>query len=232
MSRTNPRSRARLARLSSCAGLLLAVLAPGCDQDLSREYEFIVRVNGEPSRGLVGARASSKGKELGVTDSSGAMTVKTRGREGDIVPVDIACPSGHRAPPPLLVPLRHVGREGGGDVVRPEFAAVCTPLTHSVVVAVRAERGPHLPLMHMGRELTRTDSSGAAHVLVDAASEEVVELMLDTSEQPRLRPKSPVLRVQLGGGDQITAISQEFTLQPRPRVEKVSTPQRGPIRID
>ncbi len=219
--------RAVLAQLASSAGVLLAVLAAGCkEKDLSRDYEFMVRVSSEPGRGLEGARASVKGRELGVSDSSGAVAIQVRGREGDVVAVDIACPSGHRPPAPVRVPLRHVGHD-----VKPEFAALCTPLTHSIVVAVRAERGPHLPLLHLGRELARTDTSGAAHVLLDVASDDVVELVLDTSEQPRLRPRNPILRIQPGQSDQISAISQEFTLQPPARVRKV-TPWRGPTRID
>ena len=234
MTQGTSTDRATLVQRPRSAGLMLmlALLAPGCDRDLSRGYELIVRVSSGPSRGLEGARVSSKGIELGVTDGTGAVTVRTRGREGDVLPIHVDCPARHRAPPPLLVPLRHVGRAGSGQVVRPEFAAVCTPLTQSIVVAVRAERGPHLPLMHMGRELARTDSSGAAHVLLDVASEDVVELTLDTSEQPSLRPRNPILRVQPAALDPITAVSQEFTLQPRPRVEKVSAPRRGPIRID
>jgi hypothetical protein len=214
--------------------LLSVSLTWGCDKDLSKNYELILRVSSEPGRGVEGARASIKGRELGVSDSSGAVPIKLRGREGDVVSIDVGCPSGHRAPPPVLVPLRQIGRDGSGPKahdVRPEFVAVCTPLTHAVVVAVRAERGPHLPLLHLGRELTRTDSSGAAHLLLDVASEDVVELVLDTTEQPRLRPKNPILRIQPGSRDEITAISQDFTLQPLPRVRKVATP-RGPTRIE
>jgi hypothetical protein len=55
--------------------------------------------------------------------------------------------------------------------------------------------------------------------------------VLDTTEQPRLRPKSPMLRIQPGPRDEIAAIHQEFTVQPPGRVKKV-TPWRGPTRID
>jgi hypothetical protein len=205
---------------------MLALLPWGCDQDLSRDYEFIVRVSSEPGRTLAGVRASLKNQELGVSDATGAVAIKVRGHEGDVLPIEVSCPTGHRAPPPVLVPLRRVGHD-----VRPEFAAVCTPLTRSIVVAVRAERGPNLPLLYLGRELARTDSSGAAHLLLDIASEDVVELVLDTAEQPQLRPKNPVLRIQPGPGDEITALSQNFTVQPRERVRKVTT-QRGPTRIE
>jgi len=221
------KSRTVLAKLASSAAVLLALFAAGCkEKDLSSDYGFIVRVSSEPGRGLEGARASVKGRELGVSDGSGAVAIQVRGHEGDVVAIDIACPSGHRPPGPVLVPLRHVGHD-----VKPEFAALCTPLTHSIVVAVRAERGPHLPLLHLGRELARTDASGAAHLLLDVASDDVVELVLDTTEQPRLRPKNPILRIQPGLRDEITAINQDFTLQPPARVKKV-TPWRGPTRID
>jgi|SRR5688572_3898889 hypothetical protein len=214
-------------KLSRSVAVLLALLAGACkEKDLSHGYEFVVRVSSEPGHGLEGARASFQGRELGVSDSSGAVAIQVRGREGDVVAIDIACPSGHRPSAPVLVPLRHVSHD-----VKPEFSALCTPLTHSIVVAVRAEGGPRLPLLHLGRELARTDASGAAHLLLDVGSDEVVEIMLDTTEQPRLRPKNPILRIQPGPRDEITAINQEFTLQPQPRVRKVTT-WRGPTRID
>jgi hypothetical protein len=225
-SKCNGRRRPTvLSGLWSAARVIVALLPSSCDKDLSRTYEFIVRVSSEPGRAVEGARATLRGGVLGVSDGSGAVTINVRGLEGDVLPIEVSCPSGHRAPPLLLVPLRHVGRD-----VRPEYAAVCTPLTHSIVVAVRAEHGPHLPVSHLGRELARTDSSGAAHLVLDVASDDVVELVLDTTEQPRLRPKNPILRIQPGSSDEITAISQDFTLQQQGAVKKVATP-RGPIRI-
>jgi hypothetical protein len=86
--------------------------------------------------------------------------------------------------------------------------------------------------LHLGRELARTDSSGAAHLVLDVASKDVVELVLDTTQQPRLRPKSPILRIQPGPCDEITAISQDFTLQQQEPVKKVAVTRRGPTRID
>jgi len=230
--------RGGLRRLALARGALplLVLLATGCDRDLSREYEFMLRVSSDPGQGVEGARASVKGRALGVADGSGAIDIQLRGHEGDVLSIDVACPSGHRSPPPVLVPLRRMGRarpdrDGKAQRVLPEFAAVCTPLSHSIVVAVRAEHGPNLPLLHLGRELARTDSSGAAHVRLDVASQDVVELVLDTSEQPRLRPKNPILRIQPGSRDEIVATSQEFTLLTQSPVKKVVTP-RGPTRIE
>ena len=237
-----PRARAALAlgggRLARAlrAAPLVALLAGGCDRDLSRSYDFVVRVSSDAGTGVEGTRASAKGRSLGVADASGAIDIRVRGREGDVLSIDIECPPGHRAPPAVLVPLRQMGRSSrrrasSGQRVLPEFATVCTPLTHSIVVAVRAERGAHLPLLHLGRELTRTDSSGAAHLRLDVASDDVVELVLDTTEQPQLRPKSPVLRIQPGSSDEIIAASQDFTLLTQTPAKKVVAP-RGPTRIE
>jgi hypothetical protein len=225
-------ARAFPSQSSRIAGLVTLLLSSGCDKDLTRDYEFIVRVSSEPGRPLAGAAASLQQKQLGISDSSGAITLKVRGQEGDVSSIEIACPSGHRSPPPVLVPLRQVGHDANGRDVRPEFTAVCTPTSHSLVIAVRAEHGPHLPLSYLGRELARTDSSGAAHVVLDVESKEIVELVLDTSEQPRLRPKSPILRVQPGSRDEITAIHQDFTLEPERVVKKKAPTWRGPTRID
>jgi hypothetical protein len=209
----------------------LALLAAGCDQDLSREYTFVVRVSAEPGRPLAGAQLSLKGKALGVSDADGSVNVRVRGHEGDVLPIEITCPAGHRTPAPVLVPLRRMGRDAEGHAVEPEFTAACAPLARSVVIAVRAENGPNLPLYYLGRELARTDASGAAHALLDVASEDVLELTLDTTEQPQLRPRSPVLRVQPGPGDEIAALTQNFSVEPRARVKKVPV-QRGPVRIE
>jgi hypothetical protein len=45
-----------------------------------------------------------------------------------------------------------------------------------------------------------------------------------------LRPKNPILRIQPGPSDEITAISQEFTVQQPKAIKKVAAPS-GPIRI-
>ena len=221
------RASAILARAACLA--LLALLAMGCDRDLTSDYDVVVRVTSEPGRALEGARALLRGKVLGLSDVSGAVAIHVRGREGDVLPIEVACPEGHRPPAaPVLVPLRHVM-----SGAKPEFAAQCTPTSHAVVVAVRAERGPNLPLLYLGRELARTDASGAAHVVLDVASTDVLELVLDTTAEPRLRPRSPILRIQPGASDAITAISQDFTLQPPPPAPKAPAPVRhGPVRIE
>ena len=57
-----------------------------------------------------------------------------------------------------------------------------------VVVAVRAENGPNLPVTYLGRAVGRTDASGAAHVLLAMHPGDQFSLGLDTSGNKRIPP--------------------------------------------
>lgn len=206
---------------------LLSSTSVGCEAELLRDYEFSVKVDAEPGRGLADVQASIKGETLGRTDDRGGVTLRVRGREGDVVAVDLECPAGHRAPEgPLFVPLRRLVDTN----VVPEFAARCTPTTRTLIVALRAEGGANVPVRYLGRELARTDAFGAAHLMLDVPVDEVVELSLNTEEQSELRPISPTLRVQATRDEQLVAVSQTFT-QRRP-VKPVRFKRSGPVRID
>jgi hypothetical protein len=206
---------------------LLSSTSLGCETELSREYEFRVKVDAEPGRGLADARVSINGATLGSTDDRGSVTLRVRGREGDVVAVELECPAGHRSPvDPVFVPLR---RLVDNNVV-PEFTAQCIPTTRTLIVALRAEGGAHVPVRYLGRELARTDAFGAAHLMLDVPVDEIVELSLNTEEQSDLRPISPTLRVQATRDEQLVAVSQTFT-QRRPD-KPVRIKRSGPVRID
>jgi hypothetical protein len=101
------------------------------------------------------------------------------------------------------------------------------------VVAVRAVRGPDLPLYYLGREIARTDRHGAAHALLMAAPGDTLSLTLDTSapQHAQLMPQRPELRLTMPEHDDLVVFDQAFTLpkpKPRPRKppELPSLPQR------
>ena len=116
----------------------------------------------------------------------------------------------------------------------PEYDVACPPLLREVVVAVRTENGPNLPVMYLGREITRTDESGAAHVLLSVAPSEPVEIVLDTNSLAgqRLHPKNPALSFVVPPHDDVVLFDQRFTVDadPKPRAAAALRPQ-GPIRI-
>jgi len=210
--------------------LLPLCLLVGCG-NVGRElpptgYDLLVRVESDPNHPLAGARLMHGGRELGVSAVDGRVAIHVAGSEGERLEVELVCPRGFRSPEtPLNVTLRHaaVGNE------RPEYVAACPPLTRKLVVAARLEHGVNLPIRYLGRELARSDNSGVAHLLLEGESDKTVELTVDTSEQPDLRPKSPTARFRIGNTDDVVVLAQTFLTTRKPAI-RTRRPS-GPIRI-
>jgi hypothetical protein len=203
-------------------GLLLA-LAACRHQAPTKSYDLSVRVEADPGQPVEGVRLVHAGHELGATGVDGRVLIRATGNEGERIDLDITCPAAYRSPEaPLSVTLRR----GAG---RPEYFAACTPLARKLVVAARLEHGAGLPIRYLGREVARTDSAGVAHWLVEAEDGKTVELTIDTSERPLLRPKSPTARFRIGDRDELVVLEQSFQSPPKPAV-RAQRPS-GPVRI-
>lgn len=221
-------------RPSPCSIALMGVLALGwcaaCGQGPAKhEYEFVIRIQSDPGRPLPGATLYRAREKLGPSDARGAMTLAARGSEGETLAFEVRCPAGYRSPAkPLAIVLRRSSERDR----RPEYVVSCPPLKRTLVVAVRAENGPNLPVRHLGREVGRTDASGAAHVLLEAEAEDSLELTLDTSEHANLKPSSPSARFTVGGRDEVATFNQKFESS-KPKASAVARRvQRGPRRIN
>ena len=203
---------------------VLTLVALGCSRQAPlKSYDLTVHVEADPGVPLPGARLLHGGKELGVTAADGRVAVRATGNEGERIDLEISCPTSHRSPEaPLSVTLRR-GAE------RPEYFAACPPLARKLVVAARLERGAGLPIRYLGRELARSDAAGVAHLVLEAEADKTVELTVDTSEQPQLRPKSPTARFRIGNRDEVVVLEQTFESRAKPlaRSQRAS----GPVRI-
>ena len=212
----------------NAASLLVVVAAAlalsACGRQAARQsYDLTVHVEADPKEPLAGAKLIHGGQELGVTESDGCVSVRATGNEGERIDLEIACPHRYRSPDsPLSVTLRRTAQQ-------PEYFALCPPLTRKLVVAARLDHGAGLPIRYLGRELARSDASGAAHLLIEAESDKTIELTLDTSEQPLLRPKSPTARFRIGNQDELVVLEQAFQSSRKPafRAQHAS----GPVRI-
>jgi hypothetical protein len=209
--------------------LLPLCLILGCAQ-VSHEpqplgFELLVHVESDPSQPLAGARLLHAGRELGVSAPDGRVAIHATGSEGERIELEVACPAGFRSPEAALnVTLRHAGH---GE--RPEYFAACPPSTRKLVIAARLEHGINLPIRYLGRELARSDGDGVAHLLLEGETDKTVELTVDTSEQPQLRPKSPTARFRIGNRDDIVVLAQTFQSPPKPAVHAHHA--SGPVRI-
>jgi len=158
--------------------------------------------------------AISLGKQLlGTTDGSGSASVTLHGAEGDTLALNVKCPAAYASPErPLVVGLRQLG-DGS---TRARFEVECFSLVHSVVVGIRADNGPHLPILRLKSVVGQTDEQGVAHVLLQAAANEQIALTLDTSRNPSLLPQSPTLDFATRDSDEFLLVTQKFTVKQAP----------------
>ena len=210
--------------------LLAAASCAACTQTPAKQqYEFVIRIQSDPGRPLPGATLHRGREQLGPSDARGAMTLAARGSEGETLAFEVRCPAGHRSPSkPLAVVLRRSSERNR----RPEYVVGCPPLKRTLVVAVRAENGPGLPVRHLGREIARTDASGSAHVVLEAEAEESLELTLDTSQHTNLKPSNPSARFAVGARDDVVAFNQKFESSKPKAAAFVRRVPRGPRRIN
>jgi hypothetical protein len=202
------------------AGFSLLLLV-GCDKlDFSFEepkpvpFEIRVHVESDPGKPILGAQILAGTKIVGKTDASGFARLKFGGTEGDQVELGVKCPSDYDSPSkPLTIALRRLA-QGSRP---PQFDVRCAPIVRSVVVGVRADQGPNLPITVLGRTVARTDASGAAIFTMQVKPSEQVVVTLSTEEKgaERLRPQNPTLTFLTKDKDDFIVLDQPFKLEPK-----------------
>lgn len=192
---------------------MMAVLS-GCAPE-ARQTSQRIRVNvvSDPGVPLADAELHAGTHSLARSDHNGTMEVELPGKPGDVAKLTLRCPEGYRAQDAELSVLL---REPQAQERPPEFSLACHPLTRTLVVAVRADRGANLPLRYLGEELARTDASGATHALVHAKPGDALTLTLDTSAEPQLMPQHPELKLSVPDHDDLVVFNQAFK-QPKPK---------------
>jgi hypothetical protein len=173
----------------------------------------MVKVTGDPDQPVKDADVIYAGKAIATTDDKGLAKLDLSGREGDSYAVSIKCPDGYNSPTKLeTITVRRLA----DPQKLPEYDVTCEVASRTVVVAVRAEGGANLPVLYLGREVARTDSSGAAHVLLkDVKRDDSVALTLSTSGKNAedLRPQNPTATFAVKGQDDVFLFNQAFTVE-------------------
>jgi hypothetical protein len=112
-----------------------------------------------------------------------------------------------------------------------EYYVACPPSLRRMVVAVRADNGPNLPVLNLGKELARTDANGAATIVMQSHPNESFDLTLGTTEKgnERIRPQNPSASFTMRSVDDIVTFDQKFTWQAKAAVYHAAPPK--PIQI-
>jgi hypothetical protein len=199
-----------------CVVLTLLALGAltGCKRaaPASQVHGVIVQVQTASHEPLAGVEVWRRGSVVGKTSATGSLTLQLDGSDGQKVELEARCPATYVPErQPVAVTLRRLA----GTRQLPTYRVDCQPSTRTTVVAVRAMNGPDLPIVYLGREIARTDSSGVAHVALTLRPGERYELSLDTAGKS-LTPKNPRAAFVVGSEDELVFFDQRFQSRKRP----------------
>jgi hypothetical protein len=214
--------------------VVAAASIAGCaknEPDLAPEPEapfpLLVAVDSDPGHPVGGAKVVFKTKPIATSDGAGMARVEVSGTEGDTVSLAIQCPDGFASPEKaLVVGLRHLA----AGSPPPRFEARCTPMVRTVVVALRAENGPNLPVLHLGQPVAQTDPNGVAHFVLHVKPSEQIALTLSTADKSAegLRPQNPSLQFVGKDQDAFVLLEQKFKVEKKKVYIKVA-PRPTPL---
>jgi hypothetical protein len=214
-----------------CAGasapvLVVVVCAVGCagasfDPPPPPPFKFAVLVEGDPGKPIEGATVQKSSTVLGKTAANGRAEMELKGADGDVVDADVKCPDGFQSPnKPISVRLARTS-------ATPEYKITCPPAMRHVVLAIKTENGPNLPVVYLGKVVAKTDVSGAAHVAIDLPPGAQFSVALDTTDAPKIKPQMPNKPFTVGQSDDIYVWEQRFDVEKKKLVvAKVKIPQR------
>jgi hypothetical protein len=211
------------------AGLVIVGLT-ACEEEAAppprHPFTFAVNADGDP---LAGVQITVNDGSVGATDAEGVLRVDLTGPEGASVRVAAVCPEGHRRPDPQVYSLRRVQSLDPATAARGiEVAFNCPPERRNAVVVVRTHEQAGVPVMLDGREVARTDASGAAHLHVAMAPGTTFLVQLDTRHNDRLRPRSPGQSYTLPDRDEVFVLDQRFSEEQPPPVRRRPVRRREP----
>jgi hypothetical protein len=223
----------RSLALVQVLGIVALLALAGCNTSARKAPTYPVRVTATSDDGapLQGVKIAADGRDLGATDAKGVVEARLLGAEGQRVQLSFVCPDRYEskgAAPSLM--LRSFASI---DKSAPQHTTVqvqCAARERQTVIAVRAGQ-PNLPVLMRGEVVAKTGESGTAHVLLKERAGSAVQLTLDTSASPRLRPASPTRMFTVAAKDDFTVWDQPFELVAQKVKKKAAPPPPPPKHV-
>ena len=200
----------KMRQLVLLTGLSLVLLAGCAEPPPPEPFAISVKVESDPGKPVAGANISRANRPLGTTTPEGRATLKIAGVEGEITDVMVTCPEGFQTPTkPLSIRLTRLAEKSK----IPEYAVQCPLAVRRVVVAIRADNGPHLPVIYLDQTVTRTDGAGAASFALEVPPGAQFTVALSTAERKDIKPISPSKLFVVNAQDDVFLFDQKFDVE-------------------
>jgi hypothetical protein len=192
------------------------------------EMPLAIEVRDTLGQGVPGALVRLNEQKVGVSGPQGQLLVLVAGVEGDTAAVSHECPHGYEVSSPRAkVVLRRLASPEGSLALVPQTLILrCGVTARKVVLLVRTKPPMTLAIRALGKEVGRTDQDGVAQVLLEGRHADEIEVSLDTSKSPRMRPSSPTRRIAFSETPQLLVFDQSFDVAARRPGRKRVLPRR------
>jgi hypothetical protein len=168
----------------------------------------------------------------GKTGADGRLALNVHGKEGQKVSVTIEVPKGFKqaSTANALVLRRLTDIEGGkGRVLPVEHVVKLAPLQRQYAVLVRVGVAG-LPVQTFGTKQAVTNEKGVAAFLYQGAPGDELQVRVDTSSHPELRPQNPASSFLLGQRSEAYVVKEHFQTFKAP-VKHHKPVRAGPTRL-
>jgi hypothetical protein len=214
--------------LSLLAASVMAVVGSACKEKALEKFPFEVLVESDPGIPLAGVQLMFGETEAGKTDAAGKAIIQSTRPDGQSLIIAVKCPDGTQ--PTEAIPVKVQRTE---SKVPTQFRRWCKPSNRALAVVIRAEEGYNLPVLYLGKEIARTDASGSAHFTSVFPIGERVELTLNATVDPKLKPATASRPFVVGDADDVNLWQPKFDREkPAPKPVYVAPKKKLPTSID
>jgi hypothetical protein len=211
--------------------LVVFALIASCNEEASK-FPVVIVTQSDDGRALPDLPVTLGKTPAGRTDADGRLKMRVAGKEGQKIAVTVGVPKGYKisgtAAP--LVLRRLVDIESGSSRALPiEHVVKLAPLERRYAVLVRTGVAG-LPIETFGTRRAVTNDKGVAMFLYDGAPGDELQVKLDTSSHPELRPQNPTENFLLAQRSEAYVVKQHFATYKAP-VKHHKPVHLGPKRL-
>ncbi|MBN2342706.1 MAG: hypothetical protein JXX29_16805 [Deltaproteobacteria bacterium] len=163
------------------------------------------------------------------TDKNGTAHFSFWGTKGESLKASVQCPNRWTPASDTLVELRSRALTTiDGKKIKPEqITFVCIPPQKKHVVVVQTRGAHRLTVKYNGKSAAMTDAQGIAQFAIQGAPGQLIQLALDTSSQPHLRPQMPVRQLTLPAKRRFLIFEQTFSTVSPPKKRRRNSRRVG-----
>jgi hypothetical protein len=191
--------------------VVAAALMGGCNEEAGK-FPVVISAVTDDGKPMPDLPVTIGRSPAGKTGADGKLQMRVVGKEGQKLAVGVQVPKGYRlATPDSTLVLRRLAdiEAGGGRTLPIEHVVKLSPLEREYAVLVRVGVAG-LPILTFGTQQAVTNDKGVAMFLYRGAPGDELQVKIDTSAKPELRPQNPQSNFLLVAKAEAYVVKEKF----------------------